>query len=75
MSSINQGVSVAVRALDELPKDQRELYSARYMADETREATCQRLGMDPAHYDHLLIKTLRSLRQLAGPAPASRAPA
>ena len=75
MSSINQGTSVAVRALDELPEDQRELYSARYMADETREATCQRLGMDPAHYDHLLAKTLRSLRRMVVPASACPAAA
>jgi DNA-directed RNA polymerase specialized sigma24 family protein len=75
MSSINQGTSVAVRALDELPKDQREVYSARYMADESREATCRRLGMDPAHYDHLLAQTLRSLRRMAVPVSACPAAA
>lgn len=70
MSSVNQGTSVAVRALDELPEDQRAVYSARYMADETREATCERLGMEPAQYDQLLGETLRSLRRMAAPTPA-----
>lgn len=75
MSSINQGTSVAVRALDELPEDQRAVYSARYMADETREVTCERLGMEPARYDQLLADTLRSLRRMAGAVPACSAAA
>lgn len=75
MSSINQGISVVVRALDELPEEQRELYSARYMSDETREVTCQRLGMEPAHYDQLLAETLRSLRRMVSAAPACSAAA
>lgn len=70
MSSINQGVSVAVRALDELPEDQRAVYRARYVADEPREATCQRLGIAPERYDQLLNDTLRSLRRMV--ATASR---
>lgn len=62
MSSINQGMSVAVRALDELPAEQQVVYRARYVADETRELTCARLGMEPERYDALLKDTLRSLR-------------
>ncbi|MFJ1470230.1 sigma factor-like helix-turn-helix DNA-binding protein [Massilia orientalis] len=75
MSGINQGTSIAVRALDELPEDQREVYSARYVADETREVTCRRLNMDPAHYDQLLGETLRSLRRMAAHAPTCPAAA
>lgn len=73
MSSINQGTSIAVRALDELPEDQRAVYSARYVSDETREATCQRLDMEPARYDQLLADTLRSLRRMVGATPACSA--
>lgn len=64
MSSMNQGVSVAVRALDELPEEQRAVYRARYVADEAREATCQRLGIEPEHYDQLLRDVMRSLRRM-----------
>lgn len=70
MSSINHGVSVAVRALGELPEEQRAVYSARYMADEEREATCARLGIAPERYDQLLAETLRSLRRMVAVAPS-----
>ncbi|MBY0240037.1 MAG: hypothetical protein K2X55_12050 [Burkholderiaceae bacterium] len=70
MSSINQGTSIAVRALDELPENQQALYRARYMAEETREATCNRLRIEPAQYDQLLAETLRSLRRMVAAVPA-----
>lgn len=69
MSSNNQGVSVAVRALEELPEEQRAVYSARYVIDEEREVTCLRLGMAPERYDQLLAETLRSLRRMVTVAP------
>lgn len=69
MSGMNQGVSVAVRALDELPEEQRAVYRARYVADEAREATCQRLGIEPERYDQLLREVLRSLRNMVASAP------
>lgn len=69
MSSINHGASVAVRALDELPEDQRAVYKARYVTDEEREATCLRLGISPERYDQLLKETLRSLRKMVTTAP------
>ncbi|MFC5511048.1 hypothetical protein ACFPOU_07905 [Massilia jejuensis] len=64
MSSINVGMSVAVRALEELPAEQQAVYRARYVADETRELTCARLGMAPERYDDVLKETLRSLRRM-----------
>jgi len=73
MSSNNQGASVAVRALEELPEEQREVFSARYMADETREATCKRLSMQPERYDELVKQIVRNLRRMAVPAPAQLA--
>jgi hypothetical protein len=75
MSSVNQGVSVAVRALDALPDDQLAVYSARYMAEEPREVTCARLNMAPEHYDQLLAQTLRSLRRMVSSAPSQTASA
>jgi DNA-directed RNA polymerase specialized sigma24 family protein len=64
MSSINQGMSVAVRALSELPAEQQAVYRARYVAEEVRETTCTRLGIEPEEYDQLLKDTLRSLRRM-----------
>jgi DNA-directed RNA polymerase specialized sigma24 family protein len=69
MSSINQGLSVAVRALDELPEEQKAVYRARYVAEESRELTCSRLGIAPDHYDQLLKETLRSLRRMVAATP------
>lgn len=69
MSSINQGMSVAVRALDELPEEQRAVYRARYMDDEAREVTCRRLEMAPERYDQLLEDIMRSLRRMVSVAP------
>jgi DNA-directed RNA polymerase specialized sigma24 family protein len=67
MSRNNEGVSVVVRALDELPEDQRAIYSARYVQDEPREATCVRLGIEPARYDELLETILRNMRRMVTP--------
>lgn len=64
MSSINVGMSVAVRALDELTGDQQAIYKARYVAEESREITCVRLGIEPERYDRLLKEILRSLRTM-----------
>jgi len=64
MSSLNVGMSVAVRALDELPAEQQAVYRARYVADEARELTCIRLGIAPERYDQLLKDTMRSLRTM-----------
>ena len=64
MSIINVGMSVAVRALEELPAEQQAVYRARYVAEETRELTCARLGMAPERYDDVLNETLRSLRRM-----------
>jgi len=75
MTSLNQGVSVAVRALDELPEEQRAVYRARYVADEAREATCARLGIAPEHYDQVLADTMRSLRRMSSPASGGLASA
>jgi len=69
MCSINQGLSIAVRALDELPADQQEVYKARYVAEESRELTCRRLGIAPDRYDQLLKDTLRSLRGMVAATP------
>lgn len=73
MSSINIGMSVAVRALDELPPEQQAVYRARYVADETRELTCARLGMAPERYDDVLRETLRSLRRMVSVSTRSMA--
>jgi DNA-directed RNA polymerase sigma subunit (sigma70/sigma32) len=75
MSSNNLGGSVLVRALEELPEEQRAVYSARYIIDEEREATCRRLGMAPERYDQLLAETLRSLRRMVSFAPGRLAEA
>ncbi|MDK6076240.1 hypothetical protein [Massilia varians] len=72
MSRQSQGLSVAVRAYDELPEEQRAVYRARYVTDETREATCQRLGMAPERYDQVLDDIMRSLRKMVA-APALQA--
>lgn len=66
MSSINVGMSVAVRALDELPSEQQAVYRARYVAEESRELTCARLNMAPERYDDVLKQTMRSLRKMVG---------
>ena len=73
MSSNNLGMSVAVRALEELPAEQQAVYRARYVADETREMTCARLGMAPERYDDLLKDTLRSLRRMVAASTRSMA--
>lgn len=72
MSLQSQGVSVVVRAYDQLPDEQRAIYKARYITDETREATCQRLGMAPERYDQVLEDIMRSLRKMVA-APALQA--
>ena len=58
-----------MRALDELPEEQRVVYRARYVAEETREDTCARLGMAPERYDELLKQTMVSLRRMIAGAP------
>lgn len=73
MSGNNQGVSVAVRALEELPEEQRAVYRARYVVDEAREATCLRLGIEPERYDQLLREVMRSLRRMVASAPGQLA--
>ena len=73
MSSNNVGMSVAVRALEELPAEQQAVYRARYVADETRELTCARLGMAPERYDDVLKETLRSLRRMVAVSARSMA--
>lgn len=73
MSSNNVGMSVAVRALEELPAEQQAVYRARYVADETRELTCARLGMAPERYDDVLKETLRSLRRMVAASTRSMA--
>lgn len=60
----NRGLSVAVRAFDELPEEQREIYRARYLVCETREATCKRLGIEMAKYDEVCKEIMRSLRRM-----------
>ena len=72
MSRQSQGLSGAVRAYDGLPEEQRAVYRARYVTDETREATCQRLGMAPERYDQVLDDIMRSLRKMVA-APALQA--
>lgn len=69
MSSINQGLSIAVRALDELPAEQQAVYRARYVTDESRELTCRRLGIAPDRYDEILKETMRSLRRMVAATP------
>lgn len=75
MSSINVGMSVAVRALKELPAEQQAVYRARYVADETRERTCARLGIAPERYDDVLQQIWRSLRRMAAVSARSMAKA
>lgn len=74
-SSINHGLSIAVRALDELPEEQQAVYRARYVADESRELTCCRLGIAPDRYDQLLKETMRSLRGMVAATPRHTASA
>lgn len=58
--------SVLVRALTELPEDERAIYRARYISEEERATTCQRLGIGEATYDQRLKGALRSLRRMVG---------
>lgn len=69
MSDINKGLSVAVRAMDELPDEQKAVFRARYVAEEARDVTCNRLGIAPERYDQLLKDTLRSLRMMVAATP------
>lgn len=61
----NAAVSAAVRALTELPAEQQDIYRARYLSEESREATCKRLSIDQGAYDARLASALRSLRRMA----------
>ena len=69
MSDINKALSVAVRAMDELPDEQKAVFRARYVAEEARDVTCNRLGIAPERYDQLLKDTLRSLRLMVAATP------
>lgn len=64
MKEFSKGLAVVVRALDELPEAQREVYRARYVQEEEREITCARLGLAPARYDEILRDVMRSLRRM-----------
>ena len=57
-------VESSVALLSELPAEQQAVYRARYVAEEVRETTCTRLGIEPEEYDQLLKDTLRSLRRM-----------
>ncbi len=64
MASENRGLTLAARALSELPDEERALYRARYFAEEDQEKTCSRLGITAERYDELFKAMMRSLRRM-----------
>lgn len=64
MSEMTPGMAVAIRALSELPADEREVYRACFVLSESREATCVRLQISEERYDTLYKGALRSMRAM-----------
>lgn len=56
--------SVAERALVELPPEQRAFYRARYLDEESPDATCARLSISAARYDEMQAEVMRALRKM-----------
>lgn len=70
MNSPNEAMSRLVKAIEALPEGEREVYSARYVLEEGRDATCVRLGIDGAEYDRRLKSVMRALRRGTVPGPS-----
>ncbi len=70
MNNPNEAMSRLVKTIEALPEGEREVYRARYVQEEGRDATCVRLGIDGEEYDRRMKSVMRALRRGTGPGPS-----
>ncbi|MCA1840305.1 MAG: SigB/SigF/SigG family RNA polymerase sigma factor [Actinomycetota bacterium] len=59
--------SSVAHLLERLPRREREILYLRFVTGETQSQIAERLGISQMHVSRLLAKTLRNLREAAGP--------
>ena len=59
----NKGMDAVAETIKVLPEGERDVYHARYVLDEDRSTTCDRLGLTFESYDRLLKNVMVALRR------------